>query len=268
MLSAKAAKEGALIDQLYGDLVKETGIERGPWIPSPPSSVPSRPAYPSTSTFATEGTPEFFAGFLKDEEETRPLEVISHAATVKNEWWKFGVSEAIDNNLPPESEKQAVKDELLGNQQNLWGEFESKIDWEADPKPGNSALPQPMFPLRPRRDKVIGMVYLTSSQNIEDPLHVGELNIGIILAEHARGKGHARRAIELVANKAFDKAKCHRLQAILLNHVAKDRALCLFTEMYVFAFLVVLDMFLIFSLHTGALVMRAPEGAHFSARWN
>lgn len=205
----------------------------------PPSSVPPQPAYPSTSTFATEGSPEFFAGFLKDEEETRPREFISPAATVKNDWWKLGSSEAIGNNLLPEYEKSIVDNELLGKQKDLWGEFESKT-WEADPK--SLAPPQPMYPPPARRDKVIGMVYLTSSQNIEDPLHVGELNIGIILAEHARGKGHARRAIELVANKAFDEAKCHRLQAILLNHVAKDRALCLFTEMYVLSFLILQNM--------------------------
>lgn len=104
------------------------------------------------------------------------------------------------------------RNEYLSNE-SPWGEFKSE------------------GPLPPRRGRVIGIVYLMSSSGFDDPLHVGELNIGIILAEDARGKGHARRAIDLVASRAFDQAQCHRLQARLLGHVAKDRALCLFTEM-------------------------------------
>jgi RimJ/RimL family protein N-acetyltransferase len=110
---------------------------------------------------------------------------------------------------------------------SLWGHGGVEVKKETFSSfPLDYPAPQP-------RQKVIGMVYLTSSRNIEDPFHVGELNIGIILAEKYRGKGYARQAIDLVATKAFEGFKCHRLQAILLNHVAKDRALCLFTEMCV-----------------------------------
>jgi RimJ/RimL family protein N-acetyltransferase len=85
----------------------------------------------------------------------------------------------------------------------------------------------------PRWDnsKPIGLVYLTASQQVWDPLHVGELSIGIIIQPEHRGKGYGREVVSRVASIAFDHGQGHRLQAILLGHVAIDRALSLFTKM-------------------------------------
>ncbi|RDB30568.1 hypothetical protein Hypma_007143 [Hypsizygus marmoreus] len=82
-------------------------------------------------------------------------------------------------------------------------------------------------------EDVLGIVYLNHYNRLlaDDPLHVGELNIGIILAQEHQGKGYARRAVELVLDIAFKDPSCHRVQAILPHHVAKDRAICLFIYM-------------------------------------
>jgi RimJ/RimL family protein N-acetyltransferase len=84
---------------------------------------------------------------------------------------------------------------------------------------------------RSNNAKAIGLVYLTATQNYGDPSP--ELNIGIILQPESRGKGYARTVVSLVAGIAFDQGHCHRLQAILLGHVAMDCALSLFTKTYV-----------------------------------
>jgi len=105
----------------------------------------------------------------------------------------------------------------------------------------------------------IGLVYLAASQNFEDPLHVGELSIGIILKPEYREKGYAREVVQRVARIAFDEAKCHRLQAILLEHVAMDRALSLFTKMQVvFPFV---RTFLTLCFLLGTLLMKALADA-------
>ncbi|KAG6819425.1 hypothetical protein H0H93_011983 [Arthromyces matolae] len=80
--------------------------------------------------------------------------------------------------------------------------------------------------------EAIGLVYLVDhSRQPGDCLAHKELNIGIILDPHHRGKGHARQVVELVLEEAFEKSACHRVQAILPDHVAKNRALCFFTQM-------------------------------------
>lgn len=84
------------------------------------------------------------------------------------------------------------------------------------------------------QDDAIGLVYLVNLAGpTGDYLRDRELNIGIILNPVHRGKGYAHRAIEMVLKVAFETEKCHRVQAILPDHVAKDRAICFFTQMYV-----------------------------------
>ena len=85
-------------------------------------------------------------------------------------------------------------------------------------------------PPAPPTEPLVGIVYLTSSQNYGDLLHVGELNIGIILEPAFRKKGYARKAIEKVLETAFADHTCHRIQAIILDSWAKDRALNLFMQ--------------------------------------
>ncbi|KAG6875405.1 hypothetical protein C0992_003999 [Termitomyces sp. T32_za158] len=82
------------------------------------------------------------------------------------------------------------------------------------------------------RDEAIGLVYLVNSaDSAADHLHDRELNIGIILESLHRGKGYAHQAIEMVLKVAFEVEKCHRVQAVLPDHVAKDHAICFFTQM-------------------------------------
>ena len=76
----------------------------------------------------------------------------------------------------------------------------------------------------------IGLVYLFSPHP-GHPLHENELNIGIILDAQYRGLGDARRALERVLDIAFLQLHCHRVQAILPDHVARDRAIWLFINM-------------------------------------
>jgi RimJ/RimL family protein N-acetyltransferase len=83
----------------------------------------------------------------------------------------------------------------------------------------------------------IGIIYLTTSSNSNVIEEAGELNIGIILDPKHRGCGYAHQAVELVLAYAFDKVKCHRVQAILMDNHRKDSALALFTQLYVTRFL-------------------------------
>jgi GNAT superfamily N-acetyltransferase len=111
----------------------------------------------------------------------------------------------------------------------------------------------------------IGLVYLAASQNFGDPLHVGELSMGIIIKEEYRGKGYGREVVQRVARIAFDEAKCHRLQAILLGRVALDRALSLFTKMLIiFPFLplpFLVYRFLLTFYYIGTFLMKALADA-------
>ena len=104
--------------------------------------------------------------------------------------------------------------------------WDANIDWG-----GNNLSSLPSW--QKRKETPIGLVYLTASQHVWDPLRVGELSIGIIIQPEYRGKGYAREVVSQVTSTAFDEGKCHRLQAILLGHVAMDNALSLFTKMQV-----------------------------------
>ncbi|KAG6907696.1 hypothetical protein DXG01_007752 [Tephrocybe rancida] len=81
-------------------------------------------------------------------------------------------------------------------------------------------------------DEAIGLVYLMDLNAFaEDPLREGELNIGIALKPKYWGKGYAHQVISAVLAEAFSTGQCHRVQAILPDHIAKERAICLFTQM-------------------------------------
>lgn len=97
-------------------------------------------------------------------------------------------------------------------------------DYKETPELAHWSLPPPPMPLQ--YEKPIGIVYLAAF-----PPYEGEFNVGITLLPGERGNGYARQALNIVIIKAFKKMKCHRLQAALLEHAAKERALCLFTEM-------------------------------------
>ena len=64
----------------------------------------------------------------------------------------------------------------------------------------------------------IGIVYLTTSQNFSDPLHVGECNFGIYIAPEYWNEGRVSEVIHTVIEDAFKDHNCHRLQAILVDH--------------------------------------------------
>ena len=112
-----------------------------------------------------------------------------------------------------------------------WGWIEETNPKAFDVHTHTSSYPIDWQTRQDTNENPIGIVYLTASQNYGDPLHVGELNIGIILQPEYQGKGYACEVVRRVASIAFDEEKCHRLQAILLEHVAMDRALSLFTKM-------------------------------------
>ena len=68
------------------------------------------------------------------------------------------------------------------------------------------------------KTKPIGIVYLTTSQNFSDPLHIGECNFGIYIAPEHWNKGRVSEVIHTVIEDAFKDHNCHRLQAILIDH--------------------------------------------------
>ncbi|KAG6836732.1 hypothetical protein H0H93_004138 [Arthromyces matolae] len=97
-------------------------------------------------------------------------------------------------------------------------------EFEREPEPALTDLSTQQQSL-----EAIGLVYLTASDR--DCLRDRELNIGIIIDPRHRGKGHGRLVIDSILDLAFEKVGCHRVQAILPDHVAKNRAICFFTQM-------------------------------------
>lgn len=74
----------------------------------------------------------------------------------------------------------------------------------------------------------IGIIYLVAQSH--DAPHSSMLNIGIVIQDQHREFGHAKHAVGLVLRHAFAELQCHRVQAMLLDTYAKDRALTLFTQ--------------------------------------
>lgn len=65
----------------------------------------------------------------------------------------------------------------------------------------------------------IGLVYLTSSQNVTDPLHKGEYSIGFyVTPQHRHWDSNVRAVLNKTIEDAFRDPDCHRLQAVLVDH--------------------------------------------------
>ena len=91
----------------------------------------------------------------------------------------------------------------------------------APPAPMGFTQKKPPFvsdPSTSTKTKPIGLVYITASQNFSDPLHVGECNFGIYIAQEHWDKGRVSEVIHTVIEDAFKDHNCHRLQAILIDH--------------------------------------------------
>lgn len=79
----------------------------------------------------------------------------------------------------------------------------------------------------------IGIIYLASSQNADDPMQRGLLNIGIYVAPTHIGEPGVVQAVKEVVNEAFQDANCQRVQAIIVDHKTKFDTLELYTARYV-----------------------------------
>lgn len=67
----------------------------------------------------------------------------------------------------------------------------------------------------------IGLIYLSTSQNFLDPLHMGECNMGMYIDPAFREKAAIVNAINEVTKVAFSNRDCHRLQAIIVDYEDK-----------------------------------------------
>ncbi|CAA7268361.1 unnamed protein product [Cyclocybe aegerita] len=83
-------------------------------------------------------------------------------------------------------------------------------------------------PLR-KVSKPIGLTYLATSQYFQDPLHIGECNIGVYIAPEFRDVEGIPEAIDQVVEFAFTNKDCHRLQAIVVENEDKWHSLNLLT---------------------------------------
>ena len=79
----------------------------------------------------------------------------------------------------------------------------------------------------------IGIIYLASSQNVDDPMQRGQLNIGIYVAPKYIEEPGLVQALKEVVNEAFLNSNCHRVKAIIVDHKTKINTLELFTARYV-----------------------------------
>ena len=83
----------------------------------------------------------------------------------------------------------------------------------------------------------IGIIYLASSQNPDDPMQRGQLNIGIYVAPPYIEEPNLVRAVKEVVNEAFHDSNCQRLQAVIVDHKTKVDTLELYTARYVSQFI-------------------------------
>jgi hypothetical protein len=95
---------------------------------------------------------------------------------------------------------------------------------------------KPLF-IDPPKSTPIGIIYLASSQNVDDPMHRGQLNIGIYVAPKYIAEQGVVQAIKKVVNEAFHDSNCLRLQAIIVDHMTKINTLELYTARYVSRFI-------------------------------
>jgi len=100
---------------------------------------------------------------------------------------------------------------------------------------------KPVFIEPPRSEsKPIGIIYLASSQTVDDPMHRGQLNIGIYVAPDYVEQRGLVNAVKQVVNEAFQNSSCHRVQAIVVDHKTKLHTWELYTSTYVSQFISVL----------------------------
>jgi RimJ/RimL family protein N-acetyltransferase len=93
-----------------------------------------------------------------------------------------------------------------------------------------SASKPPSINAPSSRSTTIGIAYLASSQNLDDPMHRGQLNIGIYVGPDYIQERGLVLAVKQVVNEAFQDASCHRVQAIIVDHETKLHTLELYTS--------------------------------------
>ncbi|KDR72579.1 hypothetical protein GALMADRAFT_213117 [Galerina marginata CBS 339.88] len=82
-----------------------------------------------------------------------------------------------------------------------------------------AARPLPASPASAKKEVVpIGVIYLWTSQNFEDPLHVGEYSMGFYIAPDYRKREYLVDALNDVVKQAFNDHQCHRLQSIIVEN--------------------------------------------------
>jgi RimJ/RimL family protein N-acetyltransferase len=79
----------------------------------------------------------------------------------------------------------------------------------------------------------MGIIYLASSQTVDDPMHRGQLNIGIFVAPNYIEQPGLAQAVKEVVDEAFRDTSCHRVRAIVVDHKSKVDTLELYTSRYV-----------------------------------
>jgi hypothetical protein len=102
----------------------------------------------------------------------------------------------------------------------------------------DASASKPLF-INPPKESPIGIIYLASSQNADDPMQRGLLNIGIYVAPKYIGEPGVVQAVKEVVNEAFQDANCQRVQAIIVDHKTKVDTLELYTARYVFRFILI-----------------------------
>lgn len=83
---------------------------------------------------------------------------------------------------------------------------------------------------------IAGFIYLLPSAAYPDSLHFQEFNIGVVLRPQWRGRGVGREALRLALDLIFASPEVHRVQAQLIDCYRNDKALTLFTRMWVSIF--------------------------------
>ena len=87
------------------------------------------------------------------------------------------------------------------------------------------------------KSEPIGIIYLASSQNVDDPMQRGQLNIGIYVAPKYIEELGVVPAIKEVVNEAFHDSNCLRVQAIIVDHMTKIDTLELYAARCVSRFI-------------------------------
>jgi hypothetical protein len=77
--------------------------------------------------------------------------------------------------------------------------------------------------------QAIGLIYCIPTSGCRAV--VGEVSIGIILDYPFRGKGYARKAVELILEWAFETVYFRRVQAAIIDNVGRDKSMALFTQL-------------------------------------